>query len=451
MNRYTSLLLLTSLFFTFDPAYSIFGAEDVPLEDYYEFGRHQTGVASVRVKKGSKTGLGTANLIDLKDMGIPSLQDRLGSLEGRVLITAAHVLYDKDLEFSSIRFMTENNESQTVEVEDFFIPDDYRVTGDIGFIVLKEPVDISKFKPLKLNLSKENRSLSGKEVNVFGCTSIFGKVNSSIVIRESNECLLRRGMTSVLGGCANDSSELSASFYTSKGVIHIFRDSTKALTEKDEAKQREIEAELKRVEEDSINTASVVDKLSLAGKRYELSQESFNLRPVEVRKMLSQRIFYNGENVQDQLNRFEDTDDLDKPGLISQWENFINHENSGYKSMDIGKYQVKFYGPPLRLNGLIYHGDSGGAWVMEDEIVGVTAHKFKFDEEKLQVKQSEPLNPALGIHEYFTQCENIISKSQSQISADTHFETTYITSIWSCRDWIVSTLEEIIQSIEKRN
>lgn len=450
MSKYAVVLLLISLFFRADPVYSIFGVEGVPLEDYYEFGKYQTGVASTRIAKQGKTGIGTANLIDVKDIGIPSLKGRLGSLEGKVLITAAHVISDGDFEASSVRFMNENNESQTVAVQDFICPDRWRDKDqDIGFIILKEAVDVSKFKPLKLNLTTEDKSFSGKAVSIFGCTPVFGKVNSSVVIRESTDTLLRRGMTTVLDDCTNNISELIGVLYGSKGVISIFRDSTRALTDSDREKKHKIEEELEHFDTLINTTQSAADKLTLIGRRYDLSRELSKLHTIEVRKMLFKKIFYNGENIQGQLYEFEDTKDLDKSRLISEWESFINTESSGTKSIDIGAYRVKFYGSSPRLNGLTYHGDSGGAWVIDDEIVGLSKGIFKFNRKKFQVKKIESLSPILsGTPEYFTECEKIISQPQSQVVDNEIFKSHFATSIWSCRDWIESTLEEIARSVE---
>lgn len=321
MNRYAAFLLIVSSFFRLDPAYSIFGVEGVLLEEYYKFARHQTGVASV----WSGRSYGTANLVDVKDIGIPLLKGRLGRLEGRILITAAHVIDDKFPEDCSVRFIDTNNESQKVGVEAFFTPDNFRDTDtDIGIILLKQSVDINKFKPLKLNLSTENKSFSAKLVNIFGCTPVFGKVNSKIVIRESADTLLRRGMTTVLDDCTNDRSELSSNFYRSQGRVTISRDSIRALTENDREKKRKIEEELECVDA-LINAAqSAADKLTLTLKRFELSQERFNLQPIEIRKWLSWTFFYNENNIQEQLYMLEDTEDLDKLTLISEWEKFIS-------------------------------------------------------------------------------------------------------------------------------
>lgn len=321
MNRYVALTLLITLFFRFAPAYSIFGAEGIPLEDYYEFGRHQTGVASVWTGRS----YGTANLVDVKDIGIPFLNGRLGALEGRVLITAAHVIDDKFPEDCCVRFMDTNNESQKMDVEAFYTPDNFRDTDDdIGIIILKQSVDTSKFKPLKLNLSIENESFSGKLVNIFGCTPVFGKVNSDIVIRESADTLLRRGMTTVVDDCRNVRSELSSNFYRSQGRVSIFRDSIQALTESDREKKHKIEEEVERFDALINSAESTADKLTLTVERYALARERFNLHPIEVRKRLSWVFFYNGNNIQEQLDTLEDTDDLDKLTLISEWEKFIN-------------------------------------------------------------------------------------------------------------------------------
>lgn len=50
MRKYKVFLLLIVLIMKCDPACSIFGQGDVLLEEYYEFGKHQTGVALARTK-----------------------------------------------------------------------------------------------------------------------------------------------------------------------------------------------------------------------------------------------------------------------------------------------------------------------------------------------------------------------------------------------------------------
>lgn len=439
MSKYAALLLLTSLFFRFDPAYSIFGAGDVPLEDYYEFGRHQTGVASVWTGRS----YGTANLVDVEDIGIPSLKGLLGALKGRVLITAAHVIDDKFPEDCSVRFMDKNNESQKINVEAFYTPDNFRDTDDdIGIIILKQSVDTSRFKPLKLNLTVENESFAGKLVHIFGCTPVFGKVNSPVVIRESADTLLRRGMTTVVDNCRNDRSELSSNFYTSKGRVSIVRDSIRALTESDREKKQKIEEELEHFDALINTTQSATDKLDLTLKRFELSRERFSLNPIEIRKRLFWTFIYNGNNIQEQLDTLEDTEDLDKLTLISEWEKFICEGRYGNKNLDLGIYQVKFYGPLPRLKGQVYHGDSGGAWVINDEIVGIS--KITIGAKQLKsnfVEVKTPLTPSTDVSEYFIQCEAIIS--QSSPPNDENFLTYSASRIWSYRNWIESTLLKI--------
>ncbi len=448
MNRNIALLSLIGLFFRFDPAYSIFGAADVPLQEYYEFGRHQTGVASVQTKKKHqgtvKTSLGTANLIDVEDIGIPSLKGLLGALKGRVLITAAHVIHGSLLSKGAfVRFIDENNESQKMGIEDFFTPYNFRDKNtDIGIILLKQSVDTSKFKPLKLNLSTENKSFSRKLVNIFGCTPIFGKVNSNVVMRESTDTLLRRGMTTV-ADYTSDRSELISNFYTSKGMVSIVRYSTLDFTESDREKKHKVEEKLKRFDDLINDVQSDADKLTLTIEKNKLFQKQLELKKIEVRKHLSWTFFDNGNNIQEHLDILEDTEDLDKLTLISEWEKFINDGKYGNKSLDFGKYQVKFYGLLPRLSGHVYHGDSGGAWVIDDEIVAVSKQVVHKNWDNLKEEKVETLTPSLGISEYFTQCEAIISQPQSMEPNDQNSFGYGATSIWSSREWIESTLVKI--------
>lgn len=437
MNRHSVLLLLISLFLTCDPAYSIFGAGGVRLEDYYEFARHQTGVASVLTKKFHrgevKTSFGTANLMDVEDIGIPSLRGRFEALKGRVLITAAHVVEGSLLEEgSSVRFMDENNESQTMAVEAFYIPPNFRDRDDdIGIIVLKKSVDTSKFKPLKLNLSEEEKSLSGELVNIFGCTPVFGAVTSNVVIKEGADTLLRRGMQTVAD--TSDCSELSSSFYRSQGNVRIFRDSSRTLNESDREKQHKIEEELER-------TDCFIKRCAL---REELSQ-----LPYDYREPRSWVFFYNENSIEDHLAMLEDTHDLDKETLISEWTKFINESKPGNKRLELGNYRIKFYGPLPRLSGQLYHGDSGGAWIVgDDEIVGVSKITVGRRQPKSNyIEEKAPLILSTNLSEYFSECERIISHSSQQ--NDESFLTYSASRIWNYRNWIISTLAEINANVD---
>ncbi len=432
MNRHSVLLLLISLFFACDPAYSIFGAGGVHLEDYYEFARHQTGVASVQTKKFHrgevKTSFGTANLIDVEDIAIPSLRGRFEALKGRVLITAAHVVDGSLLEGgSSVRFMDENNESHKMEVEAFYTPDNFRDTDDdIGIIVLRKSVDTTKFKPLKLNLSEEEKSLYGELVNIFGCTPVFGKVTSKVVIRESPDTLLRRGMQTVVD--KSNCSELSSSFYRSQGNVRIFRDSIRTLKESHREEQHRIEEELERTD--------------CFVRRREL-REKLSKLPYEYRERLSRVFFYNENSIEDQLAMLEDTNDLDKETLIFEWKKFINDNKPGNKRFDLGNYRIKFYGPLPRLSGQLYHGDSGGAWIVgDDEIVGVSKITVGTRQRKSNfVEEKAPLTLSTNLSEYFSECERIISQSSPQ--NDESFLTYSASRIGGYRNWIKSTLAEI--------
>lgn len=115
----------------------------------------------------------------------------------------------------------------------------------------------------------------------------------------------------------------------------------------------------------------------------------------------------------------------------------------------MGVYQVKFYGPLPQLKGQVYRGDSGGAWVINDEIIALSKQTICKKWDNLQVKKVETLAPFTDISEYFAQCDAIISQAPSLKPTDEDFLHYCATSIWSCRSWIESTLMKTMAELDK--
>lgn len=425
MRKHKILLVLTALIIKSNPACSIFGQGDVPLEEYYEFGKHQTGVALARTNTGIGTAnLGTANLIDV---GIESLK-------GRLMITCAHVIESEKAESCSVRFMDENNESQEIGVQSLFFPSDYQNTEqDIGFILLKEPVDIGKFKPFKLNLARNNDSLAGKQVNVFGCSPLFGKASSHIVFREITP--LRRGMTTYVGSAANETPIMQSHFYDHRGLVKIY-----GMSKRDETREREINEKIKELSELEEQSTDSMERWNLSSKILGLHSELIRIR-ISPQQELLETIYYD-DHLEEQLNQLQSTRGLDTSEVLNRWKTLTEDDKTVTTTFELGDSHIGLYKPLPRLSGQIFHGDSGGAWVHEDEIVALSTTR-RCDDSIL----TEKLDPSQDISSYFSNCEKDI-KEWKRIDAMLPFlqegnSISSATSIWSCRSWIEFTLVKI--------
>lgn len=431
MHKNKILLLLIALIMKSNPAYSIFGQGDVPLEEYYEFGKHQTGVALARKNTGiGMANLGTANLIDV---GIESLK-------GRLMITCAHVIESEKAESCSVRFMDENNESQEIGVQSLFFPSDYQNTEqDIGFILLKEPVDIGKFKPFKLNLARNNDSLAGKQVNVFGCSPLFGKASSHIVFREVAP--LRRGMTTYVGSASNETPRMQSHFYDHRGLVKIY-----GMPKRDETREREINEKIKELSELEEQSTDSMERWNLSSKILGLHSELIRIR-ISPQQELLETIYYD-DHLEEQLNQLQSTRGLDTSEVLNRWKTLTEDDKTVTTTFELGDSHIGLYKPLPRLSGQIFHGDSGGAWVHEDEIVALSTTR-RCDDSIL----TEKLDPSQDISSYFSNCEKDINEWK-RIDAMLPFlqegnSISSATSIWSCRSWIESTLVKINAELAK--
>ncbi|MBX9620722.1 MAG: hypothetical protein K2X28_01600 [Alphaproteobacteria bacterium] len=403
-----------------NPACSIFGQGDGLLEEYYEFGKHQTGVALAR----TNTGTGTANLIDV---GIESLK-------GRLMITCAHVIEGKEAESCSVRFMDENNESQEIGVQSLFFPSDYQnKEQDIGFILLKEPVDIGKFKPFKLNLARNNDSLAGKQVNVFGCSPLFGKASSHIVFREVTP--LRRGMTTYIGSATNETPKMQSHFYDHRGLVKIY-----GMSKRDEPRELEIKEKIKELSELKAQSTDSKGGWDLSLRILGLHSELIRISP---QQELLETIYYD-DQFEEQLNQLQSTRGLDTSEVLNRWKMLTEDDKTVTTTFELGDSHIGLYKPLPRLSGQVFHGDSGGAWVHEGEIVALSTARH-CDDDILTFTKELDLSQ---ISSYFSGCEKVINEWKG-LDVMLPFlkngnSMSFATSIWSCRDWIQGTLEKIV-------
>lgn len=437
MRKHKILLALIVLIIKSNPACSIFGQGDVPLEEYYEFGKHQTGVALARTNTSIGTAnLGTANLIDV---GIESLK-------GRLMITCAHVIEGEKAESCSVRFMDENNESQEIGVQSLFFPSDYQNTEqDLGFILLKEPVDIGKFKPFKLNLARNNDSLAGKQVNVFGCSPLFGKASSHIVFREVTP--LRRGMTTYVGSAANETPRMQSHFYDHRGFVKIYD-----MSKRDETREREIKKKIKELSELEEQSTDSMERWNLSSRIIGLHNELIRISNEKEFLVIPQQelleIIYYDDHLEEQLNQLQSTRGLDTSEVLNRWKKLTEDDKTVTTTFELGDSHISLYKPLPRLSGQIFHGDSGGAWVHEDEIVALSTAR-RCDDGIL----TEKLDPSQNISSYFSDCERNINEWK-KLDAMLPFlqernSISFATSIWSCRNWIESTLVKINAELDK--
>lgn len=424
-------------------AHAVFGQSDVPLEDYYIHGKSHTGVAVVNIVTNELgISLGTANLVDV---GIESLR-------GRVLVTDAHVLNNTNPKSCNVRFIEEDNNFLSASVQSIHFPEDYKITQqDIGFIVLKNAVDIKKFKPLKLNLIKDNESLVGSKITIIGCTDIMGHAGSNVAVEEGILSPLRRGMETLLRYGSNTDPLMNFVFHPHTGFIKITRDPEETLTIEALLRKKEIECELEALRPLMIkNKEEGIKDANLEKKYFELIFEQL---PQEVTRKGLQKKIVCDETFKNQLTHLSDTDDLDKDEIIKEWAYFITEKNCSIdfllteKSMQFGKYQIDMYKPLPRLSGIIYHGDSGGAWIIGDEIVALTKgghidseffHNLKI------IKETTPPH-SQDLSQYFAKHEANLKAPQNCTTPllKTDSTTAFGTSIWSCKDWIELTLKKI--------
>lgn len=349
------------------------------------------------------------------------------------MITCAHVIEGEKAESCSVRFMDENNESQEIGVQSLFFPSDYQnKEQDIGFILLKGPVDIGKFKPFKLNLARNNDSLAGKQVNVFGCSPLFGKASSHVVFREVAP--LRRGMTTYVGSAANETPRMQSHFYDHRGLVKIYD-----MSKRDETRELEIKEKIKELSELKEQSTDSMERWTLSSRILGLHSELIKISPQQ--ELLE--IIYYDDHLEERLNQLQSPRGLDTSEVLNRWKRLTEDDKAVTTTFELGDSHIGLYKPLPRLSGQIFHGDSGGAWVHEDEIIALSTAR-RCDDGIL----TEKLDPSQNISSYFSDCERDINEWK-RLDAMLPFlqegnSMSFATSIWSCRDWIQETLEKIV-------
>jgi hypothetical protein len=118
-------------------------------------------------------------------------------------------------------------------------------------------------------------------------------------------------------------------------------------------------------------------------------------------------------------------------------------------SPQLGDSYIGLYKPLPRLSGQAFHGDSGGAWVHEDEIVALSTARH-CDDDILTFTKELDLSQ---ISSYFSGCEKDINKWKGLDVMLPFLQNgnsmSFATSIWSCRNWIESTLVKINAELDK--
>lgn len=428
MYRVNFSLVLLAVLLNLNPAHSMFGQSDVPLIEYYEFGKRQTGVAIV----SSKSSSGTANLIDVAD----------DTLKGRLLITCAHVLKTKKPKKFMVEFMDENNARQSFDVHKTFIHPDYdqNPNMDIAFILLEKPVDILKFNPLKLNLTRNNDSLKGQPIDVFGCSPIFGKADCHMVFCDDTDRAFRLGMTTIIHETSDASVRLVSHFYKHEGMLKVLK---KPILEND-PRHIKIRHELARLEE-KIKTPGVRsnERLDLLSKKIALQSKSIQM---SVYTPLGP--IYSTDHFENDLMQLKDTETLDKTVIIERWKRLMKDEKYESSEFELGDYHIFMHRPLPRLSAQVYHGDSGGAWVQGDEIVALTSSISDVKRKDELFIMDRKLPTTISSEDYFAQCEKELEDIKSLKMADPLIDdkigVSYAISIWSHKEWIEKTLKEIV-------
>lgn len=437
-------------------AHATFGQSDVPLIEYYNHGKEQTGVAAFTAHKGIYEAIGTANLVDVG----------IHNLEGRLLITAAHVIDGiEDIASSALRFTDTNNDSISMGVKSLHFSKDYKKEKkDVGFIVLSERVDTQRFKPLKLNLTKDNKALVGSEISVIGCSGCMGHIGSHLVAEEPMKSPLRRGMQTLLQYGDNSTARMIYSFYHRPGFIKIWREPEFDLTEQGRARKEEVEIAMETLKSKAEkNKALGIKDPELMDQYMALLCESFPQKMT--RQSFSQKILCD-EPLEIQLNNFVDVDDLDKVALVKAWDQLsvvgqkkdVEHGSLTLKNFNLGKYIIHMRGPLPRLSGFIYGGDSGGAWIIGDEIVAISSTMAgaaataeggyeNFNSLEFLRVTSDALK---SLNEYFSCYENVLKNRSLQHNSLLKEDDVAATgtSVWSCKDLLESMLKEILAGLK---
>jgi len=336
--------------------------------------------------------------------------------------------------------MDENHARQSFDVHKTFIHPDYDQNRnmDIAFILLEKPVDILKFKPLKLNLTRNNDSLKGQQVDVFGCSPYFGKADCHIVFCDHDDYTLRRGMTTSFSEASDDASRMQSHFYDHRGFVKILKRPSENDPRRIKIKEdiETLQKHRNSVDDHSDEKLDLI--LRINGLRSELIKMSAykTLTPIPYT-----------DHFQADLEQLSGTETLNKAEIMTHWEKLLKEEKSSGVDFELGDYHIFMHKPLPRLSAQVFHGDSGGAWVQDNEIVALTASKTcKGPGElfTLNRKADAMMNPK----GYFAQCEKELAAFKTLGMADPLIDekigVSHAISIWSHREWIEKTLKEIV-------
>ena len=434
-----TIIILLIAFSAHQKAFAIFGDGETPLIEYYNFGRSQTGVASIVGIKRFSHFQGTANLIECDN----------ADLQGMILLTAAHVVRDADLKNFYIRLVDENNQEVIVKAAEVSLHNNQ----DIALIKLKQSVDTSRFRPLRINLTPGD--LKNQQVSVFGMTSAFGKINSNCALAEPMGKATRRGMITTIVHHNKDNGQLNDQYHNPAGFIEIHRrEETKISAEGvaliaeanekfkpqiEEFKQKKAtatKAELATLREALDPLTELRDKVEFDSQYKEVVRRGFS---VTISGKDSIKTVLAAQTADAEL----DVADLDVDKITGAWNEFIQPLNTEgvEKSFNDGPYRVEFHKPLGPLRGITYHGDSGGAVVKDNAIVGIcrAGYDFNFNIPKetfFEIQQSETPE------QYFQRAEAFFADKSGNILKEKSCNKFFL-ALAPYKDWIEETLSRM--------
>jgi hypothetical protein len=206
-------------------AFATFGKKNVSIKQYLDMGKDIQGLAKLIIKKvDKKFYTGTACLIEIENP----------KLNGRVLITAAHVLRDMiegKAYFISFKNLDLNIEETGIgerKIIDYYYPaleyDFASISNDdknrdIALVLLDKAVPLKGFS---LDLETHKGSFLNKEVKVFGTNNLFGNSGSNIIIENScsnPKYFIKRGIQQVITSDKADVSTLSCVFSDEQNLL----------------------------------------------------------------------------------------------------------------------------------------------------------------------------------------------------------------------------------------
>ncbi len=227
--------------------------------------------------------------------------------------------------------------------------------SDVGQILLKSPVDINEFPPLKMNcISTDN--LLGKDASVYGFSPSFGKLDANIILKEGN-FPLRRGATIRFDGIAiaqNMEETLSKACWDGCLSSKVYHPVDGFVVIQD----KEAEERSDRFNADSSfpqNIKAVLTEL---------------INPQE----FIAKIAY-GENLLTELTKIEAIRNLDMDQVLEQIRSIIVDQNIDMKkSFHMGKFSFYVFRPAPKYLAYICAGASGGPCLQDGSIVALASY-----------------------------------------------------------------------------